>query len=253
MRPKAKCTPKKVAKKAPQESCRKEKASQPSPQQKQPQACLLSEACRETAAPTAESNAALAVAASDDFRIEAAAVTDASDVQSLYSEYVQAHVNCYAAHPNMGDVSFEEWAKALSAISFDQVLSDIQGSAAAVQQSQSAPQSPTATGKKAGSQKKRPLAEPVPGVLKCIARGATPADTSVVGYLLYELREKGEKKKKQRFCEIVNLVVSESHRGHGAGNLLLQGLTDYLEAAAVPHAGDLRLFVAAGNKVPREW
>jgi len=192
------------------------------------------------------------VVETEEFRVEVADACDASEVQTLYAEYVGAHLRCYSDQIGTQDASFEDWSKALCAISFDEVLSDIKASRAVAQQTLRATEPPAVAANKAAP-KSRPLAGPVPGVLKCTQRGAAECAQPVVGYLLYELREKGEKKKRQRFCEIVNLVVSSSHRGLGAGNLLMKGLLDHLGLAAMPHAQDLRLFVAAENKVPRAW
>mmetsp|Transcript_56375 Transcript_56375/g.126791 ORF Transcript_56375/g.126791 Transcript_56375/m.126791 type:complete len:211 (-) Transcript_56375:301-933(-) len=151
------------------------------------------------------------VVETEEFRVEVADAADASEVQSLYAEYVGVHQECYSGHPVTETASFEDWAKALSAISFDEVLTTIQASVA--ESPLSATDQPTAVAANKAAPKKRLPAEPVPGVLKCTQRGAQDRAQSVVGYLLYELREKGEKKKKQRFCEIVNLVVSSHHRG----------------------------------------
>lgn len=87
-------------------------------------------------------------------------------------------------------------------------------------------------------------------VLACVERGESGA---LVGYVLYELREKGPASRRQQYCELVNIVVREQSRGLGAGRLLFEALEADLAQHAAGHASDLRLYVAERNEAPLAW
>jgi len=87
-------------------------------------------------------------------------------------------------------------------------------------------------------------------LLKCVE---TAHRGSLVGYVLYELREKGTPRRRQRYCELVNIVVAAGHRSCGAGRLLFEALFEDLVCTAPVRAADLRLYVARSNTGPLEW
>jgi len=153
------------------------------------------------------------------FTVCAAVPADAAALASLYEEdYLQAHRHMHEK-PAAG-ASIEEWQAALGPIDFPDVLMS-------------------------NSDEVRLLK------LQYIDDSGEP---SVVGYILYELREKGPHgKRRQRFCELVNIVVHSKHRGCGAGRLLFEALCDDVASKAPSHMGDLRLFVAERNTAPRAW
>jgi len=149
------------------------------------------------------------------FTVCAAEAADAPALNSLYEEdYIHAHRKMH--DKPAANASSEEWQAALGPINFSDVLMST-------------------------SEEVRLLK------LHSEADGC-------VGYILYELREKGPHgKRRQRFCELVNVVVSSNHRGCGAGRLLLDALLADVASNAPGHNGDLRLFVAERNAAPRAW
>jgi ribosomal protein S18 acetylase RimI-like enzyme len=151
--------------------------------------------------------------------IRTAKTSDAAAILSLHDrDYVGAHRDIYAEAVSLA-ASDKEWGDALGNMDFAEVLSGI----------------------KKGDQDVR--------LLVC----EDTSTAALVGYILCELRSKGSKKKKQLYCEVVNVVVSESHRGCGAGRLLFEALCTDVSNAAPNHAKDLRLYVAEQNLGPTAW
>jgi len=154
------------------------------------------------------------------FTVCAAVPADAAALTAMYSkDYVQVHRQMH--EKPAADASTQEWEEALGKTDFLSVL----------QQTKSSP-----TGEVR--------------LLKCVAEGSDDP----IGYVLYELREKGPKgKNRQRFCELVNIVVKSDYRGCGAGGLMFKALRADLALTAPSHATDLRLFVAERNASPTAW
>jgi ribosomal protein S18 acetylase RimI-like enzyme len=150
------------------------------------------------------------------FTVSAATPDDASALAEMYErDYLQAHRSMHKKQAS--GATLQEWEVALGPINFHEVLS---GALEGVK------------------------------LLKCTAQGST----TPIGYILYEMREKGPRgKKRQRFCELVNIVVDSKHRGCGAGRLLFDALRMELASSNPAHAGDLRLFVAERNEGPLAW
>lgn len=166
------------------------------------------------------------------FVVSAAGPSDVEALNVLYQQdYLQAHMRM---HGDVARASTEEWETALGPIDFASLL-DSRGCSSE------------------GDVRLLTCVEDDNGNL--ITQGCRAGDTCrPVGYVLYELREKGSPgKRRQRFCELVNIVVNARHRGCGAGRLLFDALCDDLAATAPGRAGDLRLFVAERNVGPREW
>jgi len=153
------------------------------------------------------------------FTVCAAEAADAAALTSLYEQdYLHAHRQMH--EKSSAGASIKEWQAALGPIDFSELLMN-------------------------SSDEVRLLK------LECIDDGCDP---SLVGYILYELREKGPRGKgRQRFCELVNIVVCSKHRGCGAGRLLFEALCSDVASNAPRHIGDLRLFVAERNADPRAW
>eukprot|EP00931_Biecheleriopsis_adriatica_P068250 TRINITY_DN42231_c0_g1_i1.p1 TRINITY_DN42231_c0_g1~~TRINITY_DN42231_c0_g1_i1.p1 ORF type:complete len:266 (+),score=59.07 TRINITY_DN42231_c0_g1_i1:93-800(+) len=170
------------------------------------------------------------------FEVRQAIANDAKALSSLYQQdYVDCHRGLHSDIP-AGDAAVAEWEAALGAVDFDDVLA--------------APPQPLRQKiqPKAG---RKQIPENSVRLLKCTARNSKSG--TPVGYVLYEIREKGPRTARQRYCELVNIVVQESSRGCGAGRALFDALREDLVQTAPEHAGDLRLFVAERNLGPLEW
>lgn len=155
----------------------------------------------------------------------AAVVSDASELAKLYrQDYVWAHRETHF-DTQAAEATLEEWEVALGSLDFRAVLVD------------------------AAKATKRGVVSDV-RLLKCVDAGNARA---VVGYALYELREKGSAKRKQRYCELVNIVVSAAYRGFGVGRLLFDEIQADLACEAPSYAGDIRLYVAQRNELPLNW
>lgn len=162
----------------------------------------------------------LVVVKSADLAVRVARAADVSAILQLHdNEYVSAHQRMYDEAAEL-DASDDQWGEALGNVDFSEVLK----------------------GMKAGDEDVR--------LLVCIDRNK---GSKVVGYALCELRSKGPKKKKQLYCELVNIVVAKSHHGCGAGRYLFDAFVADVKQAAPGHAGDLRLFVAEKNQMPLTW
>eukprot|EP00928_Gymnodinium_smaydae_P047118 TRINITY_DN3142_c0_g2_i1.p1 TRINITY_DN3142_c0_g2~~TRINITY_DN3142_c0_g2_i1.p1 ORF type:complete len:223 (+),score=63.08 TRINITY_DN3142_c0_g2_i1:36-671(+) len=169
------------------------------------------------------------------FGVSPAGVRDAAALTRLHEEgYVQAHRETHEGA--LAEASAEEWEKALGAIDFRAVLQEN-------------------AKKPLANNKKEELAPGDVWLLKCFGGPGSKSDAkqSLVGYALCELREKGSAKKKQRYCELVNIVVSPDFRGAGAGRALFDGLLADLKRLAPAFASDLRLYVAEKNTGPMAW
>jgi len=154
----------------------------------------------------------------------------ARDVQALRKLYERDYVTCHRnCHPGAaGAASEADWRSALGDADFEAVIDEV------------------ASNNGAGSVR----------LLKCVeVEGSGPqSHGKLVGYVLYELREKGSPRRRQRYCELVNIVVSEDHRGCGAGRRLFEALrSDLAGTASAAQAGDLRLYVAERNLGPLAW
>jgi ribosomal protein S18 acetylase RimI-like enzyme len=151
------------------------------------------------------------------FRVRPASLGDAASLTSLYhQDYLHVHRRMHGEQAK--DASIEEWEEALGPIDFSEVLSK-----------------PTDEVK----------------VLTCVDDdyGQSP-----IGYIVYEFRTKGARgKRRQHYCELVNIVVQSKYQGHGAGRLLFEALCKDVPATAPEHADDLRLFVAERNVGPKAW
>lgn len=162
----------------------------------------------------------LAVVKSADLAVRVARAADVSAVLQLHDkDYVSAHQHMYAEAAEL-DASDDQWGEALGNVDFAEVVK----------------------GMKAGDEDVR--------LLVCVDRNK---GSKVVGYALCELRSKGPKKKKQLYCELVNIVVAKSHHGCGAGRYLFDAFVADVKQAAPGHADDLRLFVAEKNQRPLAW
>jgi len=150
-----------------------------------------------------------------EFTVCPAAPADAESLQYLYTQdYLQIHKQMH----QKVDANMKEWEVALGPVDFAEVLR--------------------------GNDKDVKL-------LKCIDNSSS---SSPVGYILYQLREKGPRgKRKQRYCELVNIVVHSDHRGCGAGRCLFEAFCEDVVSTAPGFAGDLRLYVAEHNSGPRAW
>jgi len=157
---------------------------------------------------------------SADLAVRVARAADVSAVLQLHdNEYVSAHQRMYAEAAEL-DASDDQWGAALGNVDFAEVLK----------------------GMKAGDEDVR--------LLVCVDRNK---GSKVVGYALCELRSKGPKKKKQLYCELVNIVVAKSHHGCGAGRYLFDAFVADVKQAAPGYAQDFRLFVAEKNQKPLTW
>mmetsp|Transcript_100176 Transcript_100176/g.311572 ORF Transcript_100176/g.311572 Transcript_100176/m.311572 type:complete len:255 (-) Transcript_100176:201-965(-) len=152
------------------------------------------------------------------FDVCEAAPSDAGTLSELYWEdYVTCHRRLHR-----GAASAADWEAALGPVDFENVIREAAGGRSSVR------------------------------LLKCVDL-KDQGPRSLVGYVLYELREKGPPHKRQRYCELVNIVVRSQHRGCGAGRLLFEALREDLVRTAPARAGDLRLFVDKSNAGPLEW
>eukprot|EP00440_Ansanella_granifera_P052636 gb/GFBE01057070.1/.p1 GENE.gb/GFBE01057070.1/~~gb/GFBE01057070.1/.p1 ORF type:complete len:236 (+),score=62.03 gb/GFBE01057070.1/:1-708(+) len=168
-----------------------------------------------------------------------ATLRDAQALASLFrQDYVICHRGLHSGIP-AGSAEISEWEAALGAVDFEEVLA-----------SPSQPSQPAQGKKKKGKQ--AAVAEKSIRLLKITEKQAGAAG-SPVGYVLYELREKGPRTARQKYCELVNIVVQESSRGCGAGRILFDALRDDLAQTAPDHAADLRLYVAEHNLEPLNW
>lgn len=170
------------------------------------------------------------------FEVTGASLADVKQLTELYDkDYVATHMRLHGEREGSCQTSLMDWEKALGEVDFDAVITDIA-------------ESKTTKPKKGKSKAKT---EPIIGLLKCTHKEAQYGKSSVVvGYLLYELRVN---QKKQKFCEIVNVVVSSEYRNLGAGRLLYDHLKHYLHENHPAFATDLRLYVAEFNQAPRSW
>lgn len=167
-----------------------------------------------------------------------ATIHDAKALSSLFQQdYVQSHRELHSGSIS-GSADGAEWEAALGAVDFEDVL-------AASSQPQRQRKERKAGRNQSGA------ADKSVRLLKCIERSST--NGCPVGYVLYELREKGPRTCRQKYCELVNIVVQESSRGNGAGRVLLDALQEDLAQSAPDHAADLRLYVAEQNCVPLNW
>eukprot|EP00931_Biecheleriopsis_adriatica_P115165 TRINITY_DN90992_c0_g1_i1.p1 TRINITY_DN90992_c0_g1~~TRINITY_DN90992_c0_g1_i1.p1 ORF type:complete len:234 (-),score=66.90 TRINITY_DN90992_c0_g1_i1:154-855(-) len=159
-------------------------------------------------------------AEASDLVVRTARPSDAFGIQQLHDrDYIGAH-RCIYAEDALRQASDTQWEDALGNVDFADVL----------------------RGMKAGEKDVR--------LLVCMDR----KKDVLVGYLLGELRSKGSKKKKQSYCELVNIVVREAYRnGCGAGRRLFEAFCADVKDAAPEHAGDLRLYVAEQNIAPLGW
>lgn len=155
------------------------------------------------------------------FSVCAAGPDDVGALELLHDQdYVQAHKRMHKKPA--ANASTEEWETALGHVDFSALLQ-------------------TPGGCTAGTVR----------LLKCVEDGRGP---SPIGYVLYELREKGSPgKRRQSYCELVNIVVGSEHRGCGAGRILLDALRADLAATAPSRSEDVRLYVAERNAGPRAW
>jgi len=177
------------------------------------------------------------------FVVQEASLSDAQALSKLFQQdYLEWHRGLHEEVP-AGAAGQAEWEAALGAVDFEEVLSP----------PASEPAGKAGKKKKAG--KGRPAAtgaERTVRLLKCTER-KTSGRSLLVGYVLYELREKGPRTARQKYCELVNIVVQSSSRGHGAGRVLFEGLRADLAASAPEFALDLRLYVAERNLAPTAW
>lgn len=160
------------------------------------------------------------------FHVSKPTLKDATALNCLYeNDYVQCHRGLFDG--SAASASMPEWKDALGDVDFRDVIRD------------------TLADKGTGSVR----------LLKCtVSSGSKLLDVErPVGYVLYELRSKGPKKNRQRFCELVNIVVDDRYRGNGAGSVLLEALLDDLDKTAKAESGDVRLFVAEQNIAPANW
>lgn len=161
-----------------------------------------------------------------DFVVCQATPRDAAALTDLYERgYVTCHRNMHRG--SAACASLDDWRNALGRMDFEEVLCEVFAN------------------KGTGDVR----------ILKCAEEDAagTPGRGRLVGYVLYELREKGPKTRRQRFCELVNIVVSAEHRGCGAGKKLFEALCADLASSAAVQATDIRLFVAERNAGPLAW
>jgi len=155
-----------------------------------------------------------------------------ADARALRELYMQDYVDCHRrVHPGAaGAARAEAWETVLGAVDFEALLEEVEG-----------------TRKSGGSHGSVRL-------LKCVATATSGAEAHcIVGYVLYELREKGPSRRRQRYCELVNIVVRANWRGCGAGRRLFEALCEDLACTAPAQAGDLRLYVAERNVGPLAW
>lgn len=154
------------------------------------------------------------------FTVRAPKRVDVHALETLYDfDYVEAHRHCHGGAATTA--SREVWADALGRIEFDGVLADI---------AQNGTSSPFR-------------------LVTCVE----DKSNVVVGYVLGELREKGPKKHRQFYTELVNIVVRSDFRSCGAAKLLFSAFREELARSAPKHSGDVRLYVAEQNKPPTDW
>jgi ribosomal protein S18 acetylase RimI-like enzyme len=185
------------------------------------------------------------------FAIMEPSLKDALQLAKLYKvDYVGIHSCVHSDLDGVNQATFEEWEKALGPVDFNAVIADV-AAAAGVQAKKVKSGKNAKTGGGRGGKGRQ---EPVVGIFKCTEKQAPSGKQSpVVGYILFELREKGSSTKRQQYCEIVNIVVSSHHRGLGAGRLLYEHLLRHLQECHPTHAKDMRLYVAERNDAPRAW
>jgi len=163
-----------------------------------------------------------------DLTIRPALRQDVLDLGRLHEEdYVEVHRDMHrrmfqGALPRHS-ASMDDWKEALGPIDFEDVLTDL-----------------VRLGDKSEVR-----------VLICVDEACE--ESVVVGYILFELRQKGRGKARQRYCEVVNVVVAKGHRGRGAGRLLFEAMLSDLSRTAPAFSADVRLFVAQENEVPMNW
>lgn len=175
------------------------------------------------------------------FMVCQATMDDVRVLSEIYAEdYVACHRTVHRRSP-AGAAAAEEWEAALGPVDFKSVLEDV-------------------IANKGGGEVR---------LLKCVEVFSHATSTSPdgggacnatsnrpVGYVLYELRQKfqkGPKKRPQRFCELVNIVVRQELRGAGAGRCLFEAFCKNLQETASQQAEDIRLFVAESNVEPIQW
>lgn len=192
--------------------------------QRRPVASLdLGDGCSTASASSAASPSAQACRprAASDFEVCRPSLRDAAALSELYrQDYVECHRRQQGGKAGVASVA--TWEEALGAVDFEAVIGDV------------------ASRKTAGSVR----------LLKCVEKDRPG---SLLGYVLYELREKGSARKKQRYCELVNIVVRHEHQGCGAGRALFDALRSDLVQTAPVQADDLRLYVAKSNSGPLAW
>lgn len=191
-----------------------------------------------------------------------------ADVPELARLHAQDYVQCHRRLQGgaASKAPFAEWEEALGAIDFEDVVSclpdvneDGSGTEVTFPRMNEARQD-LRCGKKCKTVEHEKAAAPSTAkvrLLKCVERSSIGSggekQPKLVGYVLYELREKGPRRSRQRYCELVNIVVRGEYRGCGAGRYLFEALRRDLEKTAVAEAGDLRLFVAERNIGPLAW
>lgn len=156
------------------------------------------------------------------FVVTQAGPRDAAALSELYEQdYLEGHRQLHEGPA--GRACGEAWRSALGPIDFDAVLGE------------------AAANRNTGDVR----------LLKCVE----VSSGCVVGYVLYELREKGSKTRRQRFCELVNIVVRKDRQSCGAGRRLFEAVCADLSASATTReqSADMRLFVAERNEKPLLW
>lgn len=176
------------------------------------------------------------------FVVMEATLADIHQLSNLYErDYVATHMTLYGESEISTQAGFRDWENALGEVDFGSVLADIADAS-------------RGASKKTKPTKSKARQDPIVGIMKCVHKqGLAGKAPRVVGYLLFELREKGNASKRQQYCEIVNVVVSSQYRCLGAGRLLYEHLKQYLKDNFAGFAKDLRLYVAEFNEAPRAW